>query len=634
MLEKAQEDLVSAEENAQDKLVEWIESIGEAFKAEIEQVIEDLDKELGGLTNLRENFDRQQTLNEQYVDDYEKIYQLSKMTRDINKTIDETDSVNAKKALMEFQQKINKYQEDGVQMSQYEVENLQRQLELEKAKIQLDEAKDEKSQVRMQRDAEGNYGYVYTANETDVAAAEQNYEDKLHEIQVANGSYINELQDSIITMQEECSAKIKEIMLDESLSMEERMAKVEETRDYYQKRLEYYSGQLGIVLDNNKELYENEWLEYSERTGYKISRNEDYVDSWQETSLGILTETENQAAYMESVEEAIGNATDRMAEAMENYQDRTSEAMDQAGYDIDNLAEDIGDRSDEVTEDAQNAADEAERLEDEYEQHLGDAMDATIDFTENYGQAIQNCIDENNRIIDSINDVIAALAEMASTAESSYNNINIPNVPSGGGSDTPGAGGGTSGGETGGDTGNVKPAYDYTIAAGDTLIGITSAKKTNPNSSWKTLYAANQSTIDNEAKRRGMDPGGHWIFPGTVLKIPAGFDTGGYTGDWGSSMGKFAMLHQKELVLNADDTSNMLDIVSMVRDISKMIDMNALSSMIASGLTAATVSSSKNDVIEQHVEITAEFHDATTATEITDAFENLINRATQYANRK
>ena len=634
ILEKAQEDLVSAEENAQDKLVEWIESIGEAFKAEIEQVIEDLDKELGGLTNLRENFDRQQTLNEQYVDDYEKIYQLSKMTRDINKTIDETDSVNAKKALMEFQQKINKYQEDGVQMSQYEVENLQRQLELEKAKIQLDEAKDEKSQVRMQRDAEGNYGYVYTANETDVAAAEQNYEDKLHEIQVANGSYINELQDSIITMQEECSAKIKEIMLDESLSMEERMAKVEETRDYYQKRLEYYSGQLGIVLDNNKELYENEWLEYSERTGYKISRNEDYVDSWQETSLGILTETENQAAYMERVEEAIGNATDRMAEAMENYQDRTSEAMDQAGYDIDNLAEDIGDRSDEVTEDAQNAADEAERLEDEYEQHLGDAMDATIDFTENYGQAIQNCIDENNRIIDSINDVIAALAEMASTAESSYNNINIPNVPSGGGSDTPGAGGGTSGGETGGDTGNVKPAYDYTIAAGDTLIGITSAKKTNPNSSWKTLYAANQSTIDNEAKRRGMDPGGHWIFPGTVLKIPAGFDTGGYTGDWGSSMGKFAMLHQKELVLNADDTSNMLDIVSMVRDISKMIDMNALSSMIASGLTAATVSSSKNDVIEQHVEITAEFHDATTATEITDAFENLINRATQYANRK
>ena len=634
ILEKAQEDLVSAEENAQDKLVEWIESIGEAFKAEIEQVIEDLDKELGGLTVLRENFDRQQTLNEQYVDDYEKIYQLSKMTRDINKTIDETDNVNAKKALMEFQQKINKYQEDGVQMSQYEVENLQRQLELEKAKIQLDEAKDAKNQVRMQRDAEGNYGYIYTANETDVAAAEQNYEDKLHEIQVANGSYINELQDSIITMQEECSAKIKEIMLDESLSMEERMAKVEETRDYYQKRLEYYSGQLGIVLDNNKELYENEWLEYSERTGYKISRNEDYVDSWQETSLGILTETENQAAYMERVEEAIGNATDRMAEAMENYQDRTSEAMDQAGYDIDNLAEDIGDRSDEITEDAQNAADEAERLEDEYEQHLGDAMDATIDFTENYGQAIQDCIDENNRIIDSINDVIAALAEMASTAESSYNNINIPNVPSGGGSDTPGAGGGPGSGESGGSGsgggGGNPGTKDYYVVIADTAGGKGNGHIYG--------FSGNHDKSDCESylsqHKEDIIRTGNYNPRVVTRKSILGYDTGGYTGSWGSSEGKLAFLHQKELVLNAADTQNMLDIVDMVRDISRMIDINALSSMITSGLTTASVNTNNHDVIEQHVEITAEFHDATTATEITDAFENLINRATQYANRK
>jgi hypothetical protein len=30
-------------------------------------------------------------------------------------------------------------------------------------------------------------------------------------------------------------------------------------------------------------------------------------------------------------------------------------------------------------------------------------------------------------------------------------------------------------------------------------------------------------------------------------------DTGGYTGDWGPD-GKIAMLHQKELVLNAEDT--------------------------------------------------------------------------------
>jgi hypothetical protein len=41
-----------------------------------------------------------------------------------------------------------------------------------------------------------------------------------------------------------------------------------------------------------------------------------------------------------------------------------------------------------------------------------------------------------------------------------------------------------------------------------------------------------------------------------------GFDTGGYTGD---SQG-LALLHKKELVLNGEDTKNILDVVKMTRD--------------------------------------------------------------------
>jgi hypothetical protein len=46
-----------------------------------------------------------------------------------------------------------------------------------------------------------------------------------------------------------------------------------------------------------------------------------------------------------------------------------------------------------------------------------------------------------------------------------------------------------------------------------------------------------------------------------------GFDTGGYTGEWGPE-GKMAMLHEKELVLNAKDTENFLTATSMLREIS------------------------------------------------------------------
>ena len=41
-----------------------------------------------------------------------------------------------------------------------------------------------------------------------------------------------------------------------------------------------------------------------------------------------------------------------------------------------------------------------------------------------------------------------------------------------------------------------------------------------------------------------------------ALKI-AGYDTGGYTGSWGTA-GKLALLHEKELVLNKEDTKNLL----------------------------------------------------------------------------
>ncbi|WP_412677801.1 phage tail tape measure protein [Bacillus swezeyi] len=49
-------------------------------------------------------------------------------------------------------------------------------------------------------------------------------------------------------------------------------------------------------------------------------------------------------------------------------------------------------------------------------------------------------------------------------------------------------------------------------------------------------------------------------------KKVSSFDVGGYTGKWGSS-GKLAMLHEQELVLNKTDTSNVLKIVELTRNI-------------------------------------------------------------------
>jgi hypothetical protein len=82
------------------------------------------------------------------------------------------------------------------------------------------------------------------------------------------------------------------------------------------------------------------------------------------------------------------------------------------------------------------------------------------------------------------------------------------------------------------------------------------------------------------------------------------------------------MLHEKELVLNKEDTSNMLKMVEIVR---AMIDANVVNS-IATNLHSPGVGT-QNQNLEQNVTITAEFPNATDHNEIKMAFESLVNKA-------
>ena len=110
------------------------------------------------------------------------------------------------------------------------------------------------------------------------------------------------------------------------------------------------------------------------------------------------------------------------------------------------------------------------------------------------------------------------------------------------------------------------------------------------------------------------------------------FDTGGYTGEWGHE-GKIAMLHEKELVLNANDTSNFLEALNISRQLIEMIEMNARASSLGLGEMVASTIKDTSQTIEQQVSITAEFPNATDHSEIEEAFDNLINIASQYAYR-
>ena len=96
------------------------------------------------------------------------------------------------------------------------------------------------------------------------------------------------------------------------------------------------------------------------------------------------------------------------------------------------------------------------------------------------------------------------------------------------------------------------------------------------------------------------------------------------------------MLHEKELVLNKEDTSNILQSVNIVRQLSNWLSERAQAMQYTDALSAITgfAGNGGGNALEQMVTIHAEFPNANNRAEIEAAFDNLVNRAAQYAHRK
>ena len=96
---------------------------------------------------------------------------------------------------------------------------------------------------------------------------------------------------------------------------------------------------------------------------------------------------------------------------------------------------------------------------------------------------------------------------------------------------------------------------------------------------------------------------------------PSAFKSGGYTGDWIGDSGKIGVLHQKEMVLNAEDTKNILDSVGILRDLMNNAGINMFARL--SSLRSDSYNPlSNNESFEQNVHIDATFPNVDSKREI------------------
>ena len=174
---------LAASDEAQEEYLSKAEAYGESLKAILENSLneyaQDLENALTGGTSfdqINTKLERAKSLQEEYLTTTNKIYETNKMMNTAQQEIDKSTNTVAKQKLKQFITETNELQKKN-KLSQYELDIQQAKYELLLAEIALEEARDAKTTVRLQRDAEGNFGYVYTADQDKIAEAEQKLAD-------------------------------------------------------------------------------------------------------------------------------------------------------------------------------------------------------------------------------------------------------------------------------------------------------------------------------------------------------------------------------------------------------------------------------------------------------------------------
>jgi len=105
--------------------------------------------------------------------------------------------------------------------------------------------------------------------------------------------YIDEMSQKIVKVSQNMMEEISNIDKSQFENEIELMEEVNRIKAKYAGSLGLSEEELNKALENNKELYTNDWQAYNLATGYGMSEAQDWIDSYRETSLGGLLGSES-----------------------------------------------------------------------------------------------------------------------------------------------------------------------------------------------------------------------------------------------------------------------------------------------------------------------------------------------------
>ena len=642
-VQDAQKDLNSAVEDSLNNIID-------KYSNAIKNVFDKLNKSVTsglGLDYMQESYDRQIDNGNNYLDDPNRLYAIEKIRNKYKNALNSTSDLAAQRKIADVMAQQLKYLEEKDQLSQYEVERAEKIYDLTMKQITLQEAQANKSQLRLKRDAQGNYSYQYVADQDAMNDAQQEVNDAMNDLYNFDLENYRDILGQATELTKEYEELVTEILENAALSEEERTQRLTEVKNWYYTEMNALEEQLAI---NKVNLQESANMELEEL--YRQNN---------ETFQGVIFE-EMIPGWNGALDEMVTNFTEdfipRCEESMrdleaetEKYQNDVHALEQSANQDFTAIRGGI----DLTITETQSLMHSNSELIDTYYREMG---------------AITDVLGKLDDLIHKYDDVRNAAVRMAEAASQAYQQIqltqykameaekfvgqgNLNNYNDAVGKVTNGGGSGGNGGSSGqtksqNPTITIQGTYYWRVessgitAASGGPMRMNEAKEKCEEVAKSVLgdytitlegstYVARKKVHVTSTYKGGKMTTQYWVGANPNYR----FATGGYTGDWHSNDGKLAVLDSKELVLNADDTKNMLDAVNIVRHIVASLDgsMNTRVAGMAINpdFTQALSGVGGASAVDQNVTISASFPNVSSHTEIEQAFENLVNRASQAA---
>ena len=537
-----------------------IENLNNQYQNSINQAIKEMDNALGG-TKKKAEWEIALKKDENYLDEVNRMFETQSFENKVKDSINNTDSLSAQKRLNKLlDEELTKLKEKD-KLTQYDIDRANQMYEIELKKIALEEAQQNKSKMRLRRDSSGNYSYQFVADEDAQADAQRELDEAQNSLYNMDKDAFREKQEEFYSTWEEYQEKMREYS---ELSHEERLAREEEFQewfDYYENRMVELTGESNSIKQNlNQSTYDSLASLYSQ----------------DETNFANMTEAEKQS-LIDNLQPEFArtkNMIDADENSLKSAYDTLHTSIDSANLamknGVDAVAKAIGVNGTEGL--TKTVSDAAKTIKEDFIPKQQDIINKTKTTVTEVGNWKKEVDKVKKSYEDTYKVIEKALKESQKLREEQYKQEAEKEKAKKTGTTTTTKKTTTTTPKTETKKDNKKETEASKIAkdATELIKKVHTGVIGGPNG-WqgpaKTAgYSDKAIKVALTAFNNSKDGDGYDYNYQQALKL-VGLDTGGYTGKWNSKEGKIAMLHEKELVLNKNDTENMLKMISMVREI-------------------------------------------------------------------